>query len=153
MSDRRGRLSADGSAIGGDAVLSSATRRACAATASVVLLSRSGSSELWPGATVHHDRGELLASWIDGCCGLPVTLRVSAPHCVAGFARTTAEWTLGRGGQGRAELRVAPRGGRSVWLRLIVSGDPGVLAHGLRSSSVNFVERLVRAAERRSLAS
>lgn len=153
MSDRRGRLSAVGSAVGGDAVLASATRRACAATASVVLLSRSGSSELWPGATVHHDRGELLASWTDGCCGLPVTLRVSAPHCGAGGVRTAGEWTLGPGVRGRAALRVATYDGRSVSVRLTVSGVPGVDAHGLGSSSVHFLRRLVHAAERRALAS
>lgn len=102
---------------------------------------------------MHHDRGELLASWTDACCGLPVTLRVSAPHCGAGGVWTTGEWTLGPGGQGRAALRVAPYNGRSVCARLTLIGDPGVDAHGLGSSSVDFLRRLVHAAERRALAS
>lgn len=153
MSDQRGHLIVVGSPVGGSSVLSSVTRRACAAAASVVLLSRTGSPELWPEATVHHDRGELLASWTDACCGLPVTLRLSAPHCGAGGVWTTGEWTLGPGRRGRAALRVAPYNGRSVCVRLTVSGDPGESAHGLGSSSVGFLGRLVHAAERRALAS
>lgn len=153
MNDRRARLSAVGSPVGGSSVLSSVTRRACAAPASVVLLASSGSSQLWPGATVHHDHGELLASWTDGCCGLPVTLRVSAPHSGTGRVRTTGEWTLGPSVRGRAALRVATHDGRSVSVRLTVSGDPGVDAHGLGSASANFLRRLVHAAERRALAS